>query len=173
LKDRFFFFFNYEGRRDRSATNELRTVPTETLKAGTLRFSATDGTIRSLSPADLKAIDPLGIGVNPAILDLFKKYPVGNDPNVGLDLGVNFIGFRFNAPFFLNFNTYTARFDYRLTSNGNHSLFWRGILQGDSQTGAAPQFPGQAPASTFLENSKGFVLGYTGVLSSKLTNNFT
>lgn len=172
-RDRLFFFFNYEGRRDRSATNELRTVPTETLKAGILRFRATDGSIRSLSPADLKAIDPLGIGVNPAILDLFKKYPVGNDTNVGLDLGVNFIGFRFNSPFFLNFNTDTARFDYRLTSNGNHSLFWRGILQDDNQTGAAPQFPGQPPASTFLENSRGFVVGYTGVLSADLTNNFT
>ena len=172
-KNRLFFFFNYEGRRDRSATNETRIIPTETMKAGILRFMATDGSIRSLSPTDLKAIDPRGIGVNSAILDLFKNYPTGNDPNQGLDLGLNFIGFRFNAPFFLNFNTYTARFDYRLTSDGNHSLFWRGILQDDNQTGAAPQFPGQEPASTFLENSRGFVVGYNAVLSSRMTNNFT
>ncbi len=172
VKNRAFFFLNYEGRRDRSQTSELRIVPSETMKAGQLRFRAVDGTIRTLTPDDLKAIDPLGIGVNQAVLDVLRQYPVGNDPSQGIDQGLNFTGFRFNAPLKLDFNTYIARFDFKLTEDGKHTVFWRGNLQNDDQTAIAPQFPGQEPAAQFLENSKGFVVGYTALLRSDLVNNF-
>jgi len=43
-------------------------------------------------------------------------------------LGYNYSGFRFRGPIKKDYNYYIARADYKLTSNGNHTLFWRGAL---------------------------------------------
>ena len=55
----------------------------------------------------------------------------GNDNSVGD--GLNFVGFRFKGPVSINTNWYIARADYKLTSNGNHTLYWRGSLRNDNQ----------------------------------------
>ena len=83
----------------------------------------------------------------------------------------NTSGYRFAANQKASFNTYIARFDYNLTSDGRHNLFWRGNLQGDNQ-GGAPQFPGQPPSTARLDNSRGFAAGYTAVLSANKVNTF-
>ncbi|HEV2664121.1 MAG TPA: hypothetical protein VG324_04380, partial [Blastocatellia bacterium] len=90
-----------------------------------------------------------------------------NDNTVGD--GINFLGFRFKAPIKLDWNTYIARFDYNLTGSGRHLLFVRGNLQNDSDT-TLPTFPGQPPAFTNLNNSKGLAAGYTAQITSTLTN---
>ncbi len=61
--------------------------------------------------------------------------------------------------------------DYKLTQNGNHSLFWRGALRNDNQSGA-PYLPGTPPLSSLLDFSKGFTVGYTATLRPTLLNNF-
>src|SRR5665811_719381 len=38
MKNRLFFFANYEGRRDAQGTSVLRTVPSATLRAGNLVY---------------------------------------------------------------------------------------------------------------------------------------
>src|SRR5690606_20475591 len=43
VKNRAFFFVNYEGRRDARSANQLRTVPTPSLKQGLLTVEANDG----------------------------------------------------------------------------------------------------------------------------------
>ena len=40
MKNRLFFFANYEGRRDAQGTSVLRTVPSATLRAGNLVYLA-------------------------------------------------------------------------------------------------------------------------------------
>jgi hypothetical protein len=75
VKNRSFFFMNYEGRRDASSQNATRTGSTDELRQ---ESSATDSArnVRTLTPADIRTqVDPLGIGPNPAALDLFNKYP--------------------------------------------------------------------------------------------------
>lgn len=165
LKDRFFFFLNYEGRHDREAVSVVQTVPTASLRAGNLIYSSDLGISFTLTPADIQQMDPLGIGNNVAILGLLQNYPLPNDSTLGD--GVNTSGFRFAASEARRFDTYIARLDYIVTSK--HSLFWRGNLQGDHQAGA-PQFPGQPPAITELDNSKGFAIGYSVVLSPNKVN---
>src|SRR2546423_1829931 len=161
-KDRAFFFFNYEGRRDAREQSVLRTVPGDDLRQGI--FHSNVGT---LTPAQVTALDPLHLGPSPAVLAIFQKYPHPNSNEAG-DL-LNTFGFRFNSPIHLKWNTYTARFDYNL--NAKHSLFWRGVLQNDKDN-SEQQFPGQPPLFTNLSNNKGFALGYTAVFSSTLTNRF-
>ncbi|MGH9841678.1 MAG: carboxypeptidase regulatory-like domain-containing protein [Blastocatellia bacterium] len=166
-KDRFFFFLNYEGRRDASEVAASRTVPSADLRNGLVKYRNTAGQTVSLSPAQVTALDPAKIGPNQAALNLFKQYPLPNDFNSGD--GINFFGFRFRSPISVNFNTYTARLDYNLSDR--HNIFARGVLQNDKVVNAQ-QFPGGAPVTTGLENSKGLAVGDNLSLRTNLTNVF-
>jgi hypothetical protein len=171
-KNKLFYFLNYEGRRDASAASATRTVPTESLKQGIIQYHNTSGQLVQVGPDQIKAIDPAGIGINPAALkDLSSLFPVGNNTAVGDQL--NTTGYTFNAPGHSVQNTYIAKFDYHLADN--HSLFIRGNLQNDSADNGssnAPQFPGRPSNGVSLANSKGLAAGWTGVLTPKLVSTF-
>ena len=180
-KDRAFFFVNAEGRRDAEAQSTLRVVPTATLRQGIMQYQyctvAVDANgncpgsvaVKSLSPSDLASMDPQHLGPNPVVMNFFKTYPLPNDTGAGD--GLNYGGYRFAAPIHNSFDTYIARFDYLLTEDGRHTLFWRGNLQQDKQDGA-PYLPGLSPLETDVDHSKGFVAGYTAILTPSLINNF-
>ena len=125
-----------------------------------------------LGPAQIKGMDPQNIGVSTTVmipyLQSFSKFQP-NDNSVGD--GLNFVGFRFPGPVATTTNWYIARADYKLTANGNHSLFWRGALRNDS-IGGVPYLPGQGPESSTVDYSKGYSVGYSAVLRPNLVNNF-
>src|SRR6185369_16819759 len=50
IKDKFFFFVNYEGRRDAAADSVVKTVPTESLRAGIVKYITTSRTVAEISP---------------------------------------------------------------------------------------------------------------------------
>ncbi|HKW96877.1 MAG TPA: hypothetical protein VJN43_04045 [Bryobacteraceae bacterium] len=95
-KDRPFYFLNYEGRRDRSESTGLRIVPTENFRNGFFKYTRKDVSIGELTPDQVKQLDPLHIGADPAILSLFQSYPLPNDFTQGDTL--NTAGYRFHAP---------------------------------------------------------------------------
>ncbi|MBV9301448.1 MAG: TonB-dependent receptor [Acidobacteriaceae bacterium] len=168
-KDRAFFFLNWESRRDAQQESILRVVPSLTLREGIMQYQNVDGGVTTLSPQQLAAMDPLGIGPNPVMLKFFQSYPLPND--LGAGDGLNYSGYRFAAPIHNSFNTYIARFDYMLTQDGKHTLFWRGNLMDDQQNGV-PYLPGQSPLKTNVDHSKGFVAGETAILTPSMVNNF-
>jgi len=174
-KDRIFYFFNYERRIDASAAAVERMVPTENLKQGILTFQDGNNNTYTLNPAQVKSIDPLGIGINQAYLNILQKYPVGNDPAYGADGGLNFTGFRFNAPDALDNRAYVGKMDFILDSAAKQTLSVRGTLSNANQDipTALAQFPGQQPASELLNNSKGISATYTAILTPTLINNLT
>ncbi|HKQ78528.1 MAG TPA: carboxypeptidase regulatory-like domain-containing protein [Blastocatellia bacterium] len=165
IKDRVFFFFSYEGRRDAAQQSVLRNVPTETLRNGIVRYRNTSGGITTLTPADIARIYPATGGVNPAGLDILRTAPLPNDFSIGD--GLNRAGFRFNAPISTRLNASIARFDY--TINEKHNVFFRGNYQEDLY-GGAPNFPG-TPATNFWVHPKGFGSGHTWTISNNLINN--
>lgn len=172
IRDRGFFFFDYEGRRDSTESPQLRTGPSEALQQGVLTYRTTNGRIATLNPSDIRALDPAGLGVNPHALQYLSLYPKGNDPAAGPDGGLNFTAFRFNAPLKTDNNIYTGRLDFNLSRDGRHSLFLRGIL-GDLRSNIqAAQYPELPPKSTLLNNSKGLVVNYTAQLRPTLVNTF-
>jgi hypothetical protein len=168
-RNKAFFFTNFEGRRDASATSISRNIPTENLKQGIITFRDTSSALTTLGPAAIKASDPLGLGVSQAALDILKRYPVGNNSSLGD--GLNFTGYTFNAPIHSKQDTYIAKLDYKLDSNGREAIFWRGNLQNDHAAGT-PQLPGQPPNTTQLSNSKGMATGLTSVLKPNLVSTF-
>jgi hypothetical protein len=190
-KNRLFFFANYEGRRDAQGSAVLRTVPSATLRAGDLVYlcqrnsdSSLDtadcpgGTVNGVSgvqpgyyalgPKQIQQIDPKGIGVNQAVLNILQQYPGANE-NAGD--GSNTLGYRFSSNADSSFNTYITRLDYHITSSGSETLFLRGETQNFKEPGVQ-EFPGQTAATTVLDDSKGLTVGLTSLISPKLINDF-
>src|SRR5580704_12948655 len=183
VHDKVFFFLNYEGRRDAQGASELRTVPSATLRAGILEYECAGGpsacpggTVNgvsgvpsgdyALTPNQIADMDPLGIGADPHIVTLLNQY-VASNANGGD--GLNTLGYRLSSPADSSFNTYIARFDWHI--NSSQTLFARGQTQNDKEPGAR-QFPGQAPATSILDDSKGITVGLTSLISPTLINNF-
>jgi hypothetical protein len=172
-KDRLFYFVNWEQRVDHSSVAQVRAVPSETLKQGTLLVQLTDGSVQSIGPSQLPQIDPLGIGLNQPYQKILSQYPVGNDPAFGQDGGLNFSGFRFNAPDKLNDMSWVAKVDYKLDDAGKHTLSVRGTLGDNTIDQILAEFPGQAPASVERDNNKGFSAHYTAIVTPTLINSLT
>ncbi len=169
MRDRLFFFVNYEGRKDRREQSIVRTVATDSFKAGNILYLNDQGGITTVTAADLTAWDPLGIGPNAAVSELLRNQPTPNDQSTG-DL-LNSAGHRFAAPVGRDMNVYIGRLDFRIDAAGNHNLFMRGSGQKDLDT-SAPYLPGETPQHVRADRSKGFALGYTSVLSPTLINEF-
>jgi Carboxypeptidase regulatory-like domain len=189
LKDRFFFFFNYEGNRTSTQASADRIIPSATLRDGIIQYACADTTqcaggsvtgasgqtytvqpgYNALSPTQLAQMDPLGVGPSTVALSYFNGYPIPNSSCCFGD-GFNYGDYRFAAPTRESDNWYIARLDYKLTRSGNQTLFWRGTGVDDRYFDS--QFlPNTGPLDTTLELSKGFVAGYTAVLSPHWVNN--
>jgi hypothetical protein len=172
IKDKFFFFYSYEGRQDVSETQVERTVPLASLGRGEVRYVNPSGGITTLNTAQLNTIFPAQI--NPlavaALADAAAKYPA-NDFNFGDSLPgrpLNTAGFIFNAPTPVKLNSHSGRFDYNL--NDKQILFLRANIIYDL-TGGIPQFP-DTPSPDLWEHPWGFVAGHTWTINSRWVNNF-
>ena len=191
-KDRAYFFLDNEERRDATAAIESRIVASDSLRDGVLLYQCATasqcpaGSVQGLSsshqfpagyfglgPSTLQNLDPAKVGINPAMTTYLGLFPHGNDPTQGLDAPgngtvLNFEGFRFNAPERTFNNTYIGRIDYNLAKN--HSVFWRGNLEGLKTDIAGAEFPGESAASQLLNNSRGYAIQYQGQLTPKWIN---
>ena len=164
-KNKLFYFINYEGLRNASAGSANRTVPSANLRQGIVTYLNTSNQPVTLSPAQVKATDPGGIGANANALAAMQGMPLPNNTTIGD--GYNTQGFSFNAPAHAVQNTYISKIDYH--PNDKNSMFIRGNLQND-WAGGTPEFPGQPSASTTLANSKGLAAGWTDVISPNLVS---
>ena len=184
-RNRLFFFANLEQLKEQSESPVTRNVPSNSMRDGVLVYQCAvaaacpGGSVRGvannhaipagfygMTPAEIAAIDPLGIGPSRAALEYFSKYPAPNDP--GRD-GRNLMDFRFAAPIENDFTNIVSRVDYKAADN--HSFFAR-IGKQDDTINNPPQFPGTPPRRQRLFNNWGGAIGYDAVLSSSLTNSF-
>ncbi len=174
VKDKFFFFYSYEGYRERKSESVIRTVPLASLGRGELRFvgspiggSGGSGLI-TLNTAQLNAIFPLA-QMNQAAIDVFAaaaaRYPSNSD---ALGDGLNTGGFRFNAPTPVDQNTHIVRFDWNMSAK--HQLSFRGNYQQDSAL-VAPYFP-DTISPEFWSHPSGFGISHTWTISNNKVNNF-
>jgi Carboxypeptidase regulatory-like domain len=170
-KDRLFFFYNYEGRRDASEQAVgPRIVPLAGLGQGSVSYVNDSGGVTTLNRNQLSQIYS-SVGLNPVTLailaDAAQRYPA-NDFSVGD--GLNTGGFRFNARTPLKWNTHIARFDYNVTSDARHVVFMRANYQQDT-INFAPRFP-DTPSPRVWNHPTGIAAGYNWLISSTLVNNF-
>ena len=123
LKQRVWFFANYEGRRLEDDSQFNAVVPTASLQSGVLRFRDTAGNINSFSfaPGSITtacggvSCDPRNLGFNPVIKSQLALYPAGNNSTLGD--GLNTTGFTFNAPTPISQNLAVLRLDGKISTN--------------------------------------------------------
>jgi hypothetical protein len=180
LKDKLFFFFNYEGTRQAENTQVSETDPTAAYQQGIIQYvgDTKSGSTRvdSITSGQVTTLDagcqvcgtaayPNGPGPNPNALAYFNSMPAANGTNLGD--GYNTGSYSFSSPNPKTLNTTVVRLDYHPSQT--QLLFVRGGLQKDT-TGGVEQFPGQGPSSELVDNSKGLVVGDTWTISPSLVN---
>ena len=125
-KDRTFFFFSYEGKRESRGLSRNRTVYTAQARQGIFRYlnnlPTTPANVAA-NPAAIRSVNVLGLNANRATLDqLVSRYlaltPTPN--NFQLGDGLNTGGYRFNSTILSPSDIFSGRLDHRLT--GRHSL---------------------------------------------------
>jgi hypothetical protein len=179
-KDKLFFFFDNERRRDRSQTTATRSVPLATFRAGQIgyvnntagctsasRANTQPSCISYLTTAQLAALDPKHVGVDSSLLALYNsRFPTANDLTLGD--GINTGGFRWNAPNTRDDHIYTFRVDAVPTDH--QRLFFRTTLTRRASTNAIQFLPQDADAVSLKDNSYSWVIGHTWIISPSLTN---
>jgi hypothetical protein len=189
LRDKVFFFFAYNGLRERSSQQINDIVPLDAFRSGQLNYinnsdpvCATDPLskpscisttpVLASSPNSLVSLDPSHIGANAALLSLIKSrpYPEPNNFNSG-DL-INSAGYGFAAPVSRRDNTFIGRIDYHVS--GNHRLFARGTwdrsVDDDAVNHLVETFPGDPVTATIVDHSRSWVVGHTWTISPRATN---
>jgi len=189
-KDRLFFFFDYEGRRDAQQVNYVRTVPLQHFRNGGLayisgptsgpnscagaRLNTRPECITILTPAQVTALDPAHIGPNAALLSFVNsRYPLPNDFTVGD--GLNTAGYSFNAPFGRQDNNYTTRFDANITNR--QKAFVRFNFadrnQNDTVNSVAAQFPSDTGGALIVVKDWSLAAGHSWSITNNLFNQLT
>jgi Carboxypeptidase regulatory-like domain len=174
VKDKLFFFYAYEGRRDASEQTVVQVVPLASLGRGEVRYLNPSGGVTTVTSANLATIFPELGGTNPAALQTLAaaaaRYPA-NDFTVGDSQPgrlLNTAGFRFNSSTPVKLNQHWAKFDWNVTKAQQLSV--RPIVQYDL-FGGASAFPDTPTADTW-SHPWGFVAQHTWTINDHLVNNF-
>jgi hypothetical protein len=169
MKNKLFFFFDYNGRRDTLSNLEERTVPLDSFRNGTIQYINSSNGIGTVSSAQVMAFDPLHAGFNSALQSLFSsRYPHANDLSGAFGDLLNTAGFRFNAPFPYKEDDYVQRVDFTL--NDKMKLWGKGSFTRTTGTEQSIWFPGDPETAPFLDQSYTWVVGHVWTIGSTKVN---
>jgi hypothetical protein len=193
-KDKLFFFFDYEGRRDASQTPVEWIVPLNSYRNGLLSYinsgaGCTAASRQNTQPSCITQLTSAQVqtlieGQNPGVtfpgqntaLTTFinSRYPEANDLSNAGD-GVNTGGFLTNIRTPQAPNLYVSRIDYNLSSN--MKLFGRFTIRretdGDNVNYPAPaEFPGDPLTRAIVSTDYAYVIGHTWTISNTMVNQF-
>jgi Cna protein B-type domain. len=174
VKDKLFFFYSYEGRRDATAVGVTEVVPLPNLGEGKINYTyCTDAACNNTAQAQLSATQTQeafqAAGINQAALDALAaaaaKYPA-NDLTQGD--GLNTGGFRFNAPTPVKLNSHVLKLDYTMTPKQN--VFVRLNYISDNQA-LAQAYPDTTTPQVW-SHPRGIAAGHTWTIGNNVVNNF-
>lgn len=177
VRNKLFFFYNYEAMRETKGSVVNRVVPLASMGQGLLRFRDEANNLITLNTAQINALvgpaslgSPAVVDVNPAVVALFaataSKYPSNNNQ---LGDGLNTGGYSFNAPTPIEQNTHIAKFDYNI--NDNHRVSLRGNYQYDLETGVS-RFT-DTPGTNTWTHPLGISAKHSWIIRKNIINNFT
>jgi hypothetical protein len=177
VRDKLFFFYSYEGRRDATAKPVTEVVPLPSLGQGILNYTyCTDPSCDTVLPASLNPTQVQQVysdaGINSAALSALAaaaaKYPA-NDTTQGDQLNTS--GFRFNAPQPVKLNSHSARFDYVLNHKQNIFVRLNYISDNVADPVNLQAFP-DTPVPGIWSHPEGIAVGHTWTISNNWVNNF-
>ena len=171
-KNKAFFFFDYNGRRDTLAGQAERTVPTDSfLKSNTITYytNITAGTKNVIPASTVASYDPKGVGFDSSMIQVIGgRYPSPNDFTGDQGDLLNTAGYRFNAPTPYKENNYVGRLD--IDPFEKHHLFGRVTYNRLNYVNGAVQFPGDPETYPGIDTSHAWVAGWDWTISSNKTN---
>jgi hypothetical protein len=186
-KDKLFFFFDLADSRIIQSAGAEDIVPVTSFvntTAPTLNYvnsgpNCSDASrlntqptcITALSQTQVTALDPAGIGFDPAVTAfLGGRFPAPNDPTAGD--GVNTEGFRFTYAVPDNNITYVGRVDYNVTPK--NKVFGRFTINRENVvlTQIAPTLPTDPATHLIIDRSYGYVVSDIWALSQNKVNQF-
>jgi hypothetical protein len=165
IRDKLFFYANYQGRRTSQGVVRNRTVLTPEAKQGIFRWN------NGNSSFNIPANDPAGRGIDPKMRELMALMPNPNNTDVGDRL--NTAGFRFNVSAPSREEQGTGKLDYNVSSA--HRVFFRYSRQWnqsiDSLNNAEQRYPG-LPDGAQGGSRWGYSIGSDWTLSPRNINEF-
>jgi len=176
VKNKLFFFYSYEGRRDASAAlvNNSIIVPFSHVGLGQVKYHlcadaacSGSGQLVTLNATDLNTIFP-DVGLNPAALQALSQAAAQYSPNdFSVGDGMNTGGFIFNNPKPVGLNSHSAKIDLNL--NSHQTLYVRGNVIYD-KVGGNPRFPGGTKPDEW-DHPTAYAIGHTWTIGNNIVNN--
>ena len=195
-----FFFYNYEGFRYPSSGTIFRNVASPALQLGLLTDTATGQIAYNLNNAPVTyngtmypanygcaaapggLCDPLGMGLNPLVSQIWSKYEPASNATCSQSLcdSYNVLGFAGNLNTPITSNFHVARIDHDFGSKNHFNSSWRYYnikVAGSEEVDIGGFFPGDklgTPASASSDPVQDwyFVAGLTTNFTTNLTNDF-
>jgi len=168
IKDRTFWFANYEGQRFVTTLTSTTTVPTAEFASGNFTVLGNQIDLRTpISPENY-----LGYSLDPTIqgiLALYTKYPP-NGPDVIPGISKTLF---FPSTSRLTSDVFTIKIDHNLTKK--HVLMGRYAFNQSNDPNTAPHtdfLPGGLGATGFYQRAQNGVIGLTSTLSDRFVNEF-
>jgi hypothetical protein len=161
IKDKLFFFFNYEGNRFATATTTTATVPTPAFKTGL--FTYTDP---NLGPININVSTPtsannaFGLVLDPQLHKILNSYPAADGPAVLQGISAEYF---FGDTDLFTANNYLAKVDYNINSKNTLGVRYLGAKTNDNG-GNTNVLPGIGGVTS---------IGLTQSLNAHLTTTFT
>ena len=132
-------------------------------------------TANCVASYNIVANDPKGIGLDPKLSALYKKFPAPNNYTTGD--GLNTATYIWNAPANFQGPNILVRFDHNINPNNSIRVRWMqadyDTLKGDPLNGRPQLYPGFPPMGEVTRRTKGLSAGYRWVISPKMVNDFT
>jgi len=182
-KDKLFFFYAFEGQKEKLGVPSCSVVPLAHLGQGMMKFTGwlpgedpetVQAHLITVNTAQFNQIFNIA-HQNPAALAVFasaaSKYQSNTGSCAGADGGgdgVNSGGFRFNSATTIKETTHIARFDWNI--NSRMRLFARINKQNDTASGAGA-FPDTPQTNSWI-HPEGFVIGHDWTVGPAMVNNF-
>jgi hypothetical protein len=144
IKNKLFYFFNYEGNRFATATTTDATVPDPAYKTGIFTTVSTDPTTNAPVNVPIDVSTPTSannaytLGLDPQTQKILNYYPAPNGPAVIQGVSDQYF---FGDTDLSNGNNYTVKVDYTITPKNSLSLRYI-ANQGNDNGGGSNYLPG-------------------------------
>lgn len=197
IKNKLFFFFNWQSQRLVQSIGVTDTVLTAEARRGIFRYmvgsansaSQVNSQGQPIAPPcsstvssgcyrtyDMAANDPLHKGLDPLIQTQINLTNLPNDFSAGD--GFNTAIFRFNSPSSTPSDNYTGKLDYNLSSKHQAFLRWSegsSLTLGDSVNSGLPKYPNPKllPGRTQNSDGRAISVGVNSVVTPTMVNEFS
>jgi carboxypeptidase family protein len=171
IKDKAFWFLNYEGQRFITTLTNVSTVPTPQLKTG--MFTAPDPTTGAPVPIDVSTPSSpdnvLGLPLDPTMQKILSYFPAPNGPAVVPGISGTLF---YPSTSRLQSDSGTAKVDYNLDKRNSVSVRYSFNQQSDPNFDHEDFLPNSLGATSLYLRNQNIAVGLTSTLTDTLINEF-